>query len=83
MKKDLTNRLSCDIVHLKEKTMVVNLSDKLREMRLKRGLTQQELADKIGVSESYISQIENGKMVSIKKLDKMAKALGCEPRDLL
>lgn len=63
--------------------MVVNLSSKLKMMRNKQGLTQLELAKKIGVSESYICQIENGKMISIKKLDKLAKALGCEPRDLL
>ena len=63
--------------------MVVNLSSKLKMMRTQQGLTQLELAKKIGVSESYICQIENGKMVSIKKLDKLAKVLGCEARDLL
>ena len=63
--------------------MVVNLSSKLKMMRKQRGLTQLELAKKISVSESYICQIENGKMISIKKLDKMAKVLGCEAKDLL
>lgn len=63
--------------------MVVNLSNKLRDMRKMRGLTQKELAKKIGVSESYICQIENGKMISIKKLDRLARALGCEAKDLL
>ena len=63
--------------------MVVKLSEKLKEMRKNKGLTQRELADKIGVSESYICQIESGKMVSIKKLDKLAAALGCEAKDLL
>ena len=67
----------------KGEIMVVNLSSKLKAMRKQKGLTQLELANKIGVSESYICQIENGKMISIKKLDKMAKALGCEPKDLL
>ena len=46
-------------------------------------LTQLELAKKIGVTESYICQIEKGKMVSIRKLEKIAKALGCEAKDLL
>lgn len=63
--------------------MVINLSKKLREKRNDKGLTQKELAGKIGVSESYICQIENGKMISIKRLDKLAKALGCEVKDLL
>jgi len=63
--------------------MVVNLSSKLKQMRKQQGLTQMELAKKIGVSESYICQIEKGKMISIKKLDKLATALGCEPKDLM
>ena len=63
--------------------MVVKLSERLKEMRKSKGLTQKELAGKVGVTESYISQIESGKMVSIKKLDDLAKALGCEARDLL
>ena len=63
--------------------MVVNLSYKLRTMRKAKGLTQNELAQRIGVSESYICQIEKGKMISIKKLDELAETLGCEPKDLL
>ena len=31
----------------------------LQEARLKSGLTQQELADKVGTTKSYISKIEN------------------------
>nr|WP_235299826.1 helix-turn-helix transcriptional regulator [Portibacter marinus] len=31
----------------------------LQEARLKKGLTQQQLADKVGTSKSYISKIEN------------------------
>ena len=46
------------------------------------GLTQLELAKKTGVSESYIYQIENGKMVSIKKLEQIAKAVECKAKDL-
>lgn len=63
--------------------MVVNLSSKLKEIRKRRGLTQRELAEKVGVSESYICQVENGKMMSIRKLDKLAEFLGCDAKDLL
>lgn len=31
----------------------------LKEARLKSGLTQQQLADKVGTTKSYISKIEN------------------------
>jgi len=63
--------------------MVLRVSERLKEMRKRKGLTQKELADKISVSESYICQIENGKMVSLPKLDKMAEALGCKVKDLV
>ena len=63
--------------------MVLKISERLKEMRKSKGLTQRELADKAGVSESYICQIENGKMVSLTKLDKLAEVLGCKVKDLV
>ena len=63
--------------------MTINVGPKLKARREQVGLTQLELAKKIGVSESYICQIEKGKMVSLKKLEQVAKALKCEARDLL
>ena len=63
--------------------MVLRVSERLKEMRKSKGLTQKELADKAGVSESYICQIENGKMVSLTKLDKLAEVLGCKVKDLV
>jgi len=44
----------------------------LKEARLKSGLTQQELADKVGTTKSYISKIENDvKEVRISTLQKI------------
>ena len=63
--------------------MVLRVSERLKDMRKSKGLTQKELADKAGVSESYICQIENGKMVSLTKLDKLAEVLGCKVKDLV
>ena len=31
----------------------------IQEARIKQGMTQQELADKVGTTKSYISKIEN------------------------
>ncbi len=63
--------------------MTIDIGSKLKAKRVQMNLTQSELATKVGVSESYICQIENGKMVSIKKLEQIAKTLGCKAKDLL
>ena len=63
--------------------MTIDIANKLKARRTQMKLTQLELAKKIEVSGSYICQIENGKMVSIRKLEKIAKALGCQAKDLL
>ena len=44
----------------------------LQQARIKKGLTQEELATKIGASKSYISKIENNvKEIRISKLQKI------------
>lgn len=49
----------------------------LRELRLKKGWTQEELADKAGMHFTYIGQIERGvRNPSLINLHKLAKALG-------
>ena len=57
---------------------------KIRERRLVKGLTQQELADKCGCSRQFINQIEaDGSInVSSKLLYKIAEALECPIDDI-
>lgn len=46
----------------------------IKEARIKSGLTQQELADKVGTTKSYISKIENNiKEVRISTLRKIVE----------
>ncbi|MBC7076499.1 MAG: helix-turn-helix transcriptional regulator [Syntrophomonadaceae bacterium] len=55
------------------------VSRQLVLLRLKRGLTQKQLAHKIGTSQSVIARIENGEQnISLKTLSKLAKALEAE-----
>ena len=42
------------------KEIALNIGDAIRNERLSSGLTQQQLADKIGAKKSFISRIENG-----------------------
>jgi transcriptional regulator with XRE-family HTH domain len=55
----------------------MNFGRKLRQLRIEKGLTQQELAERLGYkTNSYISDVESGHFIPSKeKLRKIAKAL--------
>lgn len=59
----------------------------LREKRLEKGLTLQQLAELSGVHYMKIHQIETGKIkpanVTLKNALKLAKALECSPDELM
>ena len=53
------------------------------ELRIKKGVSQAALADKLGYSVSYISKLERGQMnPTLRTLFDLADSLGIEP-DLL
>lgn len=52
------------------------VGEKIKEARIKKGLTQKELSEKTGLSRSYISDMENGRYIpSVKTLLTVAKEL--------
>lgn len=56
----------------------------LRQWRLARGLSQEELSARAELSQTFLSQIENGsRNVSLDKIEKLAKALEIDITDLL
>lgn len=56
----------------------------LREWRQARGLTAHALAERIGASASYISQLERGlRPYNQGVLGSLSEALNCEPADLI
>jgi len=60
--------------------------NKVKELRLKNGLSQAELADKINVSSGFIGKIESMKYNSkynLNLINKVAKAFDISPQDLL
>lgn len=58
-------------------------TEKFRQARTAKGLTQTELARQSGIEQSHISYIERGvKGVSWEMLEKVAKALGVDPQEL-
>lgn len=58
--------------------------ENLRKLRKAKGLKQKELAALVGVTESAISQLENGKRAPSFELSlKLAEALDCESSDFV
>jgi len=65
-----------------------SFGDRIRELRKEKNLSQRALGEKVGVSFTYISKIENEKLdfgdyPSEDLIRKMAKALGADIDDLL
>jgi transcriptional regulator with XRE-family HTH domain len=62
----------------------VALASALRVLRKRAGLTQAQVADVVGVRNTYISQVEHAqKGVATRTLLKMLKAYGATLRDLV
>lgn len=59
-----------------ENEFTYEVSRQLIALRLKRGMTQKDVARKAGTTQSVIARIENGEQnISIKTLTKLAEAL--------
>ncbi len=66
------------------KNKVLQFGKKLREVRLKKNLSQGDIARILGVHRSYISGLERGRRnPSLLTIQKVAKALGVSAKELL
>lgn len=55
---------------------IENIGLMIRDERLRKGLTQEELGERVGVGKAQISKIESGKGLTIKTVTKVLDALG-------
>lgn len=64
--------------------LVMRPGNRLRDLRKRAHITQEQLAELTGVSQPAISQIENGRLsMDIHWMRAFARILGCAPADLL
>lgn len=63
------------------------MKNNLKEIRINAGLTQEQLAESMGTSKAYISQLENGlrniETIRQSTMSSMCTALNCKPEDLI
>jgi transcriptional regulator with XRE-family HTH domain len=64
----------------------MNIGDRIRAARLRAGITQRVLADRLGVDKSAVAQWEGGgggKGIKTSNLVELARVLGIRPSELL
>ena len=62
----------------------MNIGENTKKIRIKSGLTQEELAQKVGVGRSMLAQIERGtKTLSLPLAIELADALKCSVYDFV
>ena len=63
--------------------ILIKLGERIKFYRLKCGLTQEKLAEKVGVHQTYIGKLEIGKInASVKTLFIISRALGIKLSDI-
>jgi len=64
--------------------ILIQFGKRVREERLKQGLSQEQLAEKASLHRTYIGMIERAeKNITLNNISKISKALGLNPGDLL
>ena len=64
------------------KEILKKFGEKVREERLKQGLSQEELASRAGVHRTYIGMIERAeKNITLENIEKICLALGISIHD--
>lgn len=72
------------VAYLCDRAPMARQAHYIKEWRKHRGLTQDQLAERIGMDKGYLSKIENGKRRYDQPfLEAAAVVLRCEPADLL
>lgn len=68
--------------HFKVRVDAITFPNSIKGAIIDTGFTQKQCAEKMGISKQFLSEICNGKRISIKVLNKLALMAGIEPHDL-
>jgi transcriptional regulator with XRE-family HTH domain len=69
---------------IEHEEVVERFARRLKELRPERGMTQADLAEKAGVTTTYVSKLENaGAAPGIDLVQKLAEALGVRAAELI
>ncbi|SMX98385.1 helix-turn-helix domain-containing protein [Brevibacterium linens] len=67
-----------------DSSLNTSLGEQLRAIRLARGLTQEQLAEELGVSPRYLAGVERAERnMSLATVESLAEQLGLTPRIVL
>jgi transcriptional regulator with XRE-family HTH domain len=65
-------------------SVLVRFGNRVRELRKKKGLSQEGLALESGLDRSYVGGVERGERnISLENIEKLARALRVHPSELL
>jgi transcriptional regulator with XRE-family HTH domain len=60
------------------------LARNIQKIRQERQITQEELAERLNASQSWLARIETGREIpNLKRLQQIARALGVKVKDLI
>ena len=65
--------------------LFLEIGQKIKNARISKGMTQEQLGELVGVQKSAIAKYESGRVVNIKRstLQRIAKVLGIRPSELI
>lgn len=69
---------------MNEQEFYLWIGKRIRDLREKAGMKKKDLAEKIGISPTFLSNVENdGKKISAFQINRILKALGLTQSDLM
>jgi len=76
--------LHTEISNMTKKSISIKFGDRVREIRVSKNLSQEQLADLANVHRTYIGMVERAeKNITLVNIEKIAKALDVEIKQLI